>query len=116
MPKFLQFEMILLAISLLIIIIYIVRSEKISIKYSMVWLFSGLLILFFALFPNLMQSISKLIGFEILSNMVFLIFFSILFLITISLTIIVTHQKAQIQLLIQELSILKSNIGENQRK
>lgn len=111
MSTVLQLEIILLSISLLFIIIFIVRSGNISIRYSMVWIFSGILFLFFSLFPDLMLSLAKFLGFEVLSNMIFLIVFSILFLICISLTIIVTHIKEQNKLLIQEISILKLKVN-----
>ncbi|MDD2518489.1 MAG: DUF2304 domain-containing protein [Bacilli bacterium] len=107
MSDILKLEMVVAAIILLAVTLFIIRSENLSVKYSMVWLFSGFLILFFSLFPNSLKVIANQLGFELVSNMIFLIMIGILFLITMSLTIIVTHQKEQIKLLIQELSNLK---------
>lgn len=109
MSNILQLEMILLSIVILVVTLIIIRSENISVKYSMIWLFSAILILAFSIFPNFLRFISKSLGFEVVSNMVFMIMIGILFLITMSLTIIVSHQKEQIRLLIQEISRIKKD-------
>lgn len=114
MSEILKIEMILVALLLLVIIIIILKNKKMSIKYSVVWLFSAFLILLFALFPTTIEKIANALGFEALSNMIFLLMFGILFFICLSLTIIVSSQRAKIDLLIQELSLLKNKETNNE--
>ena len=85
MSDILQLEMIIIGLIILSITLFIIRSKNLSVKYSMVWLFSAVLILVFSIFPNSLSFISKILGFEVVSNMVFLIMIGILFLITMSL-------------------------------
>ena len=77
------------------------------VKYSLVWIFSSLLILLIALIPNVFSWLSTILGFMTMSNMVIGIFIFILLMITIVLTVIVSGQRKKITLLIQEVSILK---------
>jgi hypothetical protein len=102
-------KIILIIVSLFIFFstIKLVRNNKIPIKYSLVWLFSGILLLFVACFPNMFGFLTGLIGFEVSSNLVIGIFITILLLITRMLTKIVSEQNKKINILIQEVSLLK---------
>lgn len=69
-----------------------------------------LILLFLAIFPNALIKIANLVGFQTVSNMVIGVLLVILFFITMSLTVIVSAQKRKITLLVQEISLLKSEI------
>ena len=60
------------------------------------------------LFPGIINSLNRLFGFEVVSNLVVGMLITILMLITFILTIIVTKQKEQIRVLVQEVSLLES--------
>ncbi len=98
------------------VIIYMVRKEKISIKYSLIWMFSNTLLLLAIIIPGFLEFITNLLGFKIASNMIFAFIISVLMIITISLTIIVSRQNEKIKILIQELSILKSRCERGSKK
>ena len=91
-----------------IIITLFVRKNKISIKYSLIWYLMCLVLALFTLFPNVLELITNFFGIKLASNFIFVLMIGGLFVITISLTIIVSIQKEQIKNLIQEISILKS--------
>lgn len=112
MPLKLVFEVLLFVIIMLVIITSIVKTGRISIKYSLVWFFSIFVIFLSAIIPNFMQIIANLLGFQTLSNMIFSILIAILLFICISLTIIVSGQKEKIRLLIQEVSVLKKKVDD----
>lgn len=103
----LRMAVIVVAIALIVITLYLVKKEKMPVKYSLIWLFSGFLILFVGLIPNVITLFSNVLGFVNMSNMVIALFVFILLLITMTLTVIVSNQKRQITLLIQEVSMLK---------
>lgn len=110
----LRLGLIIVGLLIFIITLSLLKKDRIPVKYSLVWLFSGLIILFLALIPNLFGFFSKVLGFAIIANMVVGIFVFILLMITISLTVIVSGQKKKITLLIQEVSMLKGkNIDNN---
>lgn len=106
----LKLEVAIFCIVTIIIILQIVRKGRISVKYSLFWLFAILFMLTSALIPNLMEIVAKWLGFELLSNMMFSMVIVILMFVSISLTIIVSGQNEKIRLLIQEVSLLKDKI------
>ena len=101
---------------LLIIILYLLRQSRISIKYSIMWIFMILVAFIVLIIPNLLTIISKFLGFELVSNMVLCIFIVILLLISIALTVMITDQKKKITRLIQEVGILKKVTTIGSRK
>ena len=104
----LKVALIVFAIVWFIVIISNIRKEKISVRYSLFWLFSTLVILLVGLFPDIILYFNNFLGFEVMSNFVIGLLISLLLLITFILTIIVTKQKNQIKILIQEISLLES--------
>lgn len=107
---------IIFSILMIIIIMSIVKRGRITIKYSLVWFFAIFIILLAALIPNFMSAISKILGFQTMSNMLICVLIAILIFICISLTIIVSSQRKKITLLIQEFSILKSRVDEYEKQ
>lgn len=94
---------------LFILVTYYVKKNKISIKYSIVWYLSLLLLTIFTIFPVILGYVTKLIGIQLSSNFIFAFMIGVLFVITLSLTIIVSEQQDKIKMLIQEISILKND-------
>ena len=102
-------------IALLIVILIIthfVKNNKITVRYSIIWYLSLVVLIIFSIFPEILGWLASLIGFEISSNFLFVLLIAFLFFICISLTIIVSEQKEQIRKLIQEVSIIKSRKGD----
>ncbi len=94
------------------IIIYLMKKDKISIKYSILWLLTIVLAFIVLIIPNLLEFISKILGFELVSNMVLCIFIVILLLISIAQTVMITNQKKKITLLVQEVGIMKKKLED----
>ncbi len=109
MSKSLVISLVVFSIVWIIIILRLVRNGKLSIKYSMIWLFVSLVLLIVGVFPKLMDLISNFFGFLTISNLVIGIILTLLLLLTLVLTMIVTNQKSQINNLIQEVSMLKKD-------
>lgn len=92
---------------IIITIISLVKNERISVKYSFVWLLPCVILLIFTLVPGFLNIVTKLLGFQTASNMVITLLIAFLMIITIALTVIVSKQNDTIRLLIQEVSLLK---------
>lgn len=112
MPSNLRISIIIVGFVLLFITSFILKKGRIPVKYSLIWFFAGIIILLVGLVPDFLWSISKVLGFMTVSNMIIGAFILILLLITMSLTIIVSGQKTKITLLIQEISMLKESNHE----
>lgn len=110
MPLNLRFAILLIAFILMLVIIKILRKQLIPVKYSLLWWIGFFILLFLSIFPDFLVAIANLMGFQTISNMVSGVLFVILIFITISLTVIVSTQKRKINLLIQEISLIKSEL------
>ena len=88
-------------------IIQLVRKNRITIKYSLVWMTAILAILIGALIPGILPWLAKLLGFETLPNLIFTLMIGILISVSMVLTIIVSGLKEKVRILTQEVSLLK---------
>ncbi len=114
MSTSLRITLLIFSIFLALVTTIFVKKEKIPIKYSLLWYFSSLLVFILSIFPFIIEYIAKLFGFNTLSNLVTAIMICILLFLTMALTIITANQKRQIILLIQEVSILKEKVKNNE--
>ena len=64
------------------------------------------------IFPGILACIASIVGIELVSNLVFLLGWLILLILTFVLTIIVSDLKRKEILLIQEIGILKKEIED----
>lgn len=103
----LQIEMIIAAIILFIIIVVELAKNTLSIKNSIAWFLLPIAFIIVAVFPDSLQSFANWLGFETLSNFIFVVIIALLILICFFLTISNSKQQEQITKLTQEISILK---------
>jgi len=94
----------------LFFLLFLLKKEKISIKYSLVWFCLFGLMLVFLIVPNFLNYVNNLIGFKLVSNMIFSLFIVVLIFISLALTVIVSKQDKKIRLLVQEISLLKKKV------
>ena len=113
MTLVLRIELIVFVIVFLVLVLFALYKEKLRLKYALLWLFAGFLMLCATLIPNFIEQISRLLGFETASNMIFLAGFIIVLGISFALTIVVSNQSQKIKLLVQEVSMLKSLGGKD---
>ncbi|MBR3252675.1 DUF2304 domain-containing protein [Candidatus Saccharibacteria bacterium] len=107
----LQIEMAIAATILFIIIITSIAKNRLSIKNSIAWLLLPIIFIIIAIFPDPLQSFAHWLGFETLSNFIFLVIIALLILICFFLTVSNSKQQDEITKLNQEISILKK--GQN---
>lgn len=68
---------------------------------------------FWSLFPSFVNEISKLLGFQVLSNFILFVFALINLLILMQLTLSVGKSENQIQTLAEEIALLKSELKDD---
>ena len=101
---------ILFSIVILILVIEMIRRQKMTFKYSMFWLAACVIVLFAAIYDGLIAKIAHFVGFALVSNFVFFtatIFFIIL---TLLLTLYVNEQNNRSETLAQAVGILECKI------
>ena len=92
------------------IIYFFLKRKKMTLKYSLLWLFSAVFLLLLAAFPQIAVLFAHLIGVSTASNAVYLLLLFYILLLLISLTAIVSKQHRQIKSLVQQLALLEKKV------
>ena len=99
------------SILLLVIVFELIRRRKLKEEYSLLWLLSGIVILMFSIFPDLLGIISKAMGMYYLTAL-FVISFLFLLLIVLHFSTVISRLSKNNNELTQELSILDFKFKE----
>ena len=94
------------------IVIRLLKQKKLSLKYSLLWLLVGFVLLIMAIFPQLLVYIKTLFGFYDSMNALLIISLAFSFMISMALTSIVSKQSEKIKNLIQDNALLEKRIRE----
>ena len=94
------------------ILIMLLRQKRLTLKYTLLWLFSGVAMLLFALFPQLLGLIGRLTGVEVGSNGLFAILFFCMMMILMSITAIVSKMNDQIKRVTQHAALLEYRLRQ----
>lgn len=108
-----RIALVVLAALLLTCIIELVFRRRLQLKYSLMWLVFGLLLIVVALFPGIVTGLAGLLGFLAPSNLVLFAAVFCLLLICLSLTVIVSWQSRDIRSLIQRVALLEKDASES---
>ncbi len=111
-------RILLLAFSVLFLIsvVRLIARGRVQLKYSLLWLLLGFVLLICALLPKLVVVCAHRVGIETPVNFVFLMGLIMLMGICVSLTIIVSWQAHDIRSLIQRIALLEKQVYENEDK
>jgi len=107
----LRIFLFLILISFILLILHTIKKKRLLLKYSLLWLAASLFMSICMVFPQILDLFRTLLGIELVSNLVFLIGFLILLVLTFALTIIVSEQKKKIILLVEEVAIIKKDLS-----
>lgn len=100
----------IIVILLLGSILELLRRKVLREKFAIVWLALALALMIGAIFPNLVNEISRNLGFQYLSNFVLFIFGVINFLIAMQLSLSISKSETQIQTLAEEVALINSKL------
>ena len=93
-----------------------IAKGRLKLRYSLLWLFMSLVVVFFSIYPEPIFQLSALLGFEKPSNFLLLCGVFFLLIICISLTAIVSKQDEKIKNLVQDLAILEARMKDAKNK
>ncbi len=103
---------VLASFTILFLVIELIRRQKMTFKYSMLWLGICISVLFFAINDSLLKRISVLLGFELLSNFVFFLLLVFFISTCLLLTVHINEQNNKSDALAQTVGILEYKIKE----
>ena len=108
----LKIALIAITVIYILLILRSIRRKKMNVSFSIFWIITGIVLIIFAIVPNLVETISKALGFEAPSNMLFVVTIFMAF----NLTTIVSQENKKNILLVQEVSLLKKKVEELEEK
>lgn len=92
------------------IILNMLKKKMLLLKYSLLWLLTGVILLSILLFPQTLFFITDLLGIIIPVNALFMLAILFMILILMSLTVIVSKQNKKIVILVQNIALLEERV------
>lgn len=111
-PSTLRITLCIAVICYFILILYYLKKRMLELKYTLIWLFAGLVMGIMIFFPELLVHFVRLLGIESNMNGLYVLCFAFIIAILMTLTSIVSRQTMKIKILIQELSMMEKRIRE----
>lgn len=100
---------IIFSIIFILFILNLVRKNKLDEKYSVLWLFFGIIILLVSIFPGIIEKVASYFDVYYPPALMLLFGFLIIGAYIVHITVTITKQNKMIVKLNQELAILKNN-------
>lgn len=116
MPIQLRVLAVTLSIVFLVYVVQLIKKDKAEIRHMLKWLILAFIILFGALFAELGSDIAHMLGITTLTSLSLFILVSLLLLISLKYQMSLISAEKQIKNLVQEVSLLKKEINEIEKK
>lgn len=98
------------SVGLLVLILELVRRKRLKEKYSLLWLFTALILLALSVSKGLMDRLSTLMGIYYSPSAFFLLAFVFLMLITVQFSVVISRLSERNKSLAQEVALLKLRV------
>lgn len=112
----LMIALIVFAAILIISVSVLVAKGKIPIKYSLLWYAFAVLILLVGIIPDVFGALGRLIGFNVMSDLVIGVILVVLIFLNIALTVMIASQRRRVNLVSQEVALLKKELEDAKPK
>lgn len=106
---------ITLGVSLIVyfgLILIFLKNKAIELKYTLLWLLSGVLMAALVIFPTILPWFLHILGIAGNMNGLFIICIAFLMMLSMALTSIVSRQSGKIRRLVQDYAILEREMRE----
>ena len=94
------------------VLVLLINKHVLSLKYSLLWLIAAFSMLFVSMFPDMLNFVSSLLGFQVAANALFSLLFGFVIIILLSLTSIATKQAERIKTLAQTIAFLEKRVRD----
>ena len=110
----LRLQMVMLAAVVLYfaLLLRFLRKKLLNLKYTLLWLFSGVLMLLLAVFPGILSWFADLVGIYAPTNALFALVIFCVIIILMSLTSIASKQNERTKRLAQSVALLEKRVRE----
>lgn len=93
----------------------LLAKKRLHVKYTLLWLAFGAVMLIFAIFPDLLGYFARMIGFQVPANGLFAVLIFCILVILMSLTAIVSKLNDKCKRLIQSLALLEKRVRDMEK-
>ncbi|KGP77369.1 MULTISPECIES: DUF2304 domain-containing protein [unclassified Paenibacillus] len=108
----LQIILLIGAILSFLLVVNLIKKYELELKYSIVWIFTSVIVVILSIFPNSFSHISHLMGIELPVNALFLLVIFGVVIIMFSLTFEISKSTTKIKELSQEIGLLKHEVEQ----
>lgn len=112
MSEILQIFLIVGILIYFYILLVLIKTRTLLLKYTLLWIFSGLIMLIAAVFPNIMECITHFLGVISVTNGLFALILFFILIILMSITGIVSNMKEKDKQLVQKCALFEKRIRE----
>lgn len=103
----------LIAVGLYFLIVFrLLKKKTLNLKYTLLWLASGIIMLTLAIFPQILGWFAALVGIYEPTNALFAFMFFCVIIILMSITAIVSKLNEKSKRLVQSIALLEKRVRE----
>lgn len=99
-----------------VIVFQLLKRKTLNLKYTLLWLASGFIMLILVVFPQFLQLLAKVVGIYDPMNALFSMALFCIIIILMSLTAIVSKLNEKMKTLIQSLALLEKRVRDLEKK
>ena len=115
-PQKLQIVLIVAIIVYFAAILKFLKDKALELKYTLLWLFAGVVMLIMVVFPHLLSSVVHMFGIQDNMNGLYILILGFVLMILMALTSIVSRQSNKTKILVQEIAILEKRVRDLEHK
>jgi hypothetical protein len=104
-----------LALLVLVLIISLLLRRQLREKYATLWIIIGLVILVLAIFPELLLGLSRALGVEVPSNLIFALALTLLIGVTLHLSWELSQAEDEVRRVAEDVAIVRAEVEELRR-
>ena len=108
----LRLDMFLGAVVFLVVILWLLKKGRLTVRYSIIWLMAGGALLVFAVFPYIVLVLRDWLNMEMPVNVIFTLVLAFVLLLLLSLSTIVSGFAEKLKRLVQENALLEKRVRE----
>ena len=108
----LRLDMFLGAVVFLVVILWLLKQGRLTVRYSIIWLMAGGALLVFAVFPYIVLVLRDWLNMEMPVNVIFTLVLAFVLLLLLSLSTIVSGFAEKLKRLAQENALLEKRVRE----
>ncbi len=111
-----QFFAIAAVILFFVLLFWLLKKKRLSLRYTLLWMLSGVIMLILAVFPRLLDSFARMIGIYSSVNALFAVILFCGLMLMISFTVIVSREKQEIVRAVQKIAVLEKRLQDLEEK